>query len=120
MHVTQVRMVVPASTWRCCTVVTQVAVTSPHNPAEVSEIAACLEETTADRQSVAALPQVDGTLYCYLPLPFTATGLPLHVHASWALQSNRRELWSNIDDARNLVWSPTPSLYSICDKHEQR
>ena len=31
-------------------------------------------------------------------LPFHRTGLPVHVHASWALQSNRRELWSNIDD----------------------
>ena len=81
----------------------QVAVTSPQNAGMVSEIAACLEETTASEPSAAALPAVDGTLYCFLPLPFTATGLPLHVHASWALQSNRRELWSNIDDARKLV-----------------
>ena len=88
----------------------QVAVTSPHNAAEISEIAACLEETAASGRSVVAPPAVDGTLYCYLPLPFTATGLPLHVHASWALASNRRELWSNIDDARKLVRGPGPFL----------
>ena len=33
-----------------------------------------------------------------MQLPFESTGLPVHVHATWALQSNRRDLWSNIDD----------------------
>ena len=33
-----------------------------------------------------------GRAYCYLPLPIS-TGLRTHVHASFALSSNRRDLW---------------------------
>ena len=33
-----------------------------------------------------------GRAYCYLPLPIS-TGLRTHIHASFALSSNRRDLW---------------------------
>ena len=82
--------------------VLQVAVSNADNPGQVSEVAACLGGSAVDA-SAAALPNVAGTLYCCMPLPFTGTGLPLHVHGTWALQSNRRELWTNIDDERKLV-----------------
>jgi hypothetical protein len=37
-----------------------------------------------------------GRAYCFLPLPIT-TGLHTHVHAAFALSSNRRDLWSAQD-----------------------
>ena len=70
------------------------AVSSPDNPLEAAEVAALLSSSGSGSEP----PVVDGNLFCCMPLPFSKTGLPVHVHASWALQSNRRELWSNIDD----------------------
>jgi hypothetical protein len=34
-----------------------------------------------------------GRVYCHLPLPIF-TGLPVHLHASFAVSSNRRSLWT--------------------------
>ena len=85
-----------------CLPMLQVAVSNADNPGQVAEVAACLGGSSTDAPT-AALPVVAGTLYCCMPLPFTGTGLPLHVHGTWALQSNRRELWTNIDDERKLV-----------------
>ena len=33
-----------------------------------------------------------GNAFCYLPLP-GPTGLPVHVHAAFALTDNRRDIW---------------------------
>ena len=80
----------------------QVAVSNPDNAGQVSEVAACLGRSSASG-TPAALHPVNGNLFCCMPLPFSATGLPVHVNGSWRLQSNRRELWTNIDDERKLV-----------------
>ena len=78
------------------------AVSNPDNAAQVSEVAACLGRSSASGTPAALYP-VNGNLFCCMPLPFSATGLPVHVNGSWRLQSNRRELWTNIDDERKLV-----------------
>lgn len=39
---------------------------------------------------------IGGTAFCYLPLPLS-TGLPVHVHAAFALADNRRDLWLGED-----------------------
>jgi hypothetical protein len=39
-----------------------------------------------------------GRAYCFLPLPIT-TGLHVHIHAAFALSSNRRDLWVAHDAA---------------------
>jgi len=72
------------------------AVSSPDKPLDTAEVAALLSNSSSG--SCSEPPVVNGNLFCCMPLPFSKTGLPVHVHASWALQSNRRELWSNIDD----------------------
>ena len=78
------------------------AVANPDNAGQVSEVAARLGRSAAVGIP-AVLHPVDGNLFCCMPLPFSATGLPVHVNGSWRLQSNRRELWTNIDDERKLV-----------------
>ncbi len=46
----------------------------------------------AEEDDEAPAPQLQGTAYCFLPLP-AATGLPVHVNAFFELSSNRRDIW---------------------------
>lgn len=49
---------------------------------------------------VAALPLLEpceGCLFTHLPLPIV-TGLPIHIHAGFVLQDNRRSLWRQAKD----------------------
>lgn len=41
-------------------------------------------------------PSIEGRAYCFLPLPIF-TGLPIHINAFFALTSNRRDLWKEMD-----------------------
>ena len=56
---------------------------------------------TNDDKSISVIP-IEGKLFCYLPLSIK-TGLPVHVHAPFCLQSNRRHLITNTCDDIDLV-----------------
>ena len=40
---------------------------------------------------------LDGIVYCFLPLPENYTNLPVHVNGNFALDTNRRGLWTDTD-----------------------
>ena len=35
-----------------------------------------------------------GKVYCFVPLPFRETGLPVYINGKFIIQSSRRSLWS--------------------------
>uniref|UniRef100_T1J4U3 Uncharacterized protein n=1 Tax=Strigamia maritima TaxID=126957 RepID=T1J4U3_STRMM len=50
---------------------------------------------------------IEGSAFCYLPLPIK-TGLPFHIHATFALASNRREIWKKSPgdlDPQKACWN---------------
>jgi sacsin len=42
-------------------------------------------------------PAFRGIVYCFLPLPENCTNLPVHVNGHFALDNNRRRLWTDTD-----------------------
>ncbi|CAE7666240.1 SACS [Symbiodinium sp. CCMP2592] len=66
---------------------------------------------------------VDGLAFAHLPLPSLKTGLPVHLHAGFALQANRRGIWRFAPDldGEHQIWaewneeileSVVPEVYS--------
>ena len=54
---------------------------------------------------------INGSVFCYLPLPVPSTGLPVHVSANFAVMSNRSGIWTSASsttpsDAREW-WNQT-------------
>ena len=45
---------------------------------------------------------VDGSVFCFLPLPVSSTGLPVHINANFAVMGNRRDIWINESSATPL------------------
>ena len=62
-----------------------------------TELGAAATRGDAGAGMAAAAERPTGKVYCFLPLPIRS-GLAVHVHASFALSSNRRSLWGRSDD----------------------
>ena len=47
----------------------------------------------ADEPNTFSCKQIEGSVFCFLPLAVPSTGLPVHVSANFAVMSNRRGIW---------------------------
>ncbi|KAM6248577.1 sacsin-like [Porphyrio hochstetteri] len=56
-----------------------------------------------DGKWVPQLGAEEGRVFCHLPMPITS-GLPIHVHGTFSILSNRKGLW---DTAQRGVWNRT-------------
>uniref|UniRef100_T1J5W4 Sacsin/Nov domain-containing protein n=1 Tax=Strigamia maritima TaxID=126957 RepID=T1J5W4_STRMM len=85
----------------------QLAATSENEDAGLMPavaMAVCVKDVDNNKRKIET---ITGNLFCYLPLPI-ASGLPFHVHAPFALSSNRRHLWteSNKDESTlKTLWN---------------
>ena len=71
-----------------------------------------------DDKSISVIP-IEGKLFCYLPLSIK-TGLPVHVHAPFCLQSNRRHLITNTCDDIDLIgaeWNKALLSDAVCQAY---
>ena len=62
---------------------------------------------------------VNGTLFCYLPLPIHS-GLPVHVNGAFALAANRRHLQEKLEgdkDCYGVDWNKALMVDSICSAY---
>ena len=48
----------------------------------------------ADEPDTFRCKQIEGSVFCFLPLAVPSTGLPVHVSANFAVMSNRRGIWT--------------------------
>ena len=48
----------------------------------------------ADEPDTFSCKQIEGSVFCFLPLAVPSTGLPVHVSANFAVMSNRRGIWT--------------------------
>ena len=48
----------------------------------------------ADESYTFSCKQIEGSVFCFLPLAVPSTGLPVHVSANFAVMSNRRGIWT--------------------------
>ena len=64
--------------------------------------------------------KVEGEMFCFLPLGFIKTGLPIHVSANFAVLNNRRGIWVSdlqIPTEQEVTWNrklmrgPIPTAY---------
>ena len=62
---------------------------------------------------------VNGTLFCYLPLPIHS-GLPVHINGTFALAANRRHLQEKLEgdkDCYGVDWNKALIVDSICSAY---
>ena len=62
----------------------------------------------ADEPDTFSCKQIEGSVFCFLPLAVPSTGLPVHVSANFAVMSNRRGIWtesSEITDDSRECWN---------------
>ena len=62
---------------------------------------------------------VNGTLFCYLPLPIHS-GLPVHINGAFALAANRRHLQEKLEgdkDCYGVDWNKALIVDSICSAY---
>ena len=62
---------------------------------------------------------VNGTLFCYLPLPIHS-GLPVHINGAFALTANRRHLQEKLEgdkDCYGVDWNKALMVDSICSAY---
>ena len=62
---------------------------------------------------------VNGTLFCYLPLPIHS-GLPVHINGAFALAANRRHLQEKLEgdkDCYGVYWNKALIVDSICSAY---
>ena len=48
----------------------------------------------ADEPDTYSCKQIEGSVFCFLPLAVPSTGLPVHVSANFAVMSNRHGIWT--------------------------
>ena len=49
----------------------------------------------ADEPDTFSCKQIEGSVFCFLPLAVPSTGLPVHVSANFAVMSNRHGIWTS-------------------------
>ena len=49
----------------------------------------------ADEPDTFSSKQIEGSVFCFLPLAVPSTGLPVHVSANFAVMSNRHGIWTS-------------------------
>ncbi|KAJ7375481.1 hypothetical protein OS493_002255 [Desmophyllum pertusum] len=62
---------------------------------------------------------VNGTVFCYLPLPIHS-GLPVHINGAFAVASNRRQLQEKLEDDKScygVKWNEVLMQDSVCSAY---
>lgn len=80
-------------------------------PAQSRDGVAALLQQAGQQAKDRALPSIDGKVFVTLPMPFSVSGLPIHINGAFWIQSDRRKLWSGENDG-GRVSHQLSSLYS--------
>ena len=66
----------------------------------VSSVACQLKKVSSNNYEVVP---IDGCLFCFLPLSVPSTGLPVHIHANFAVMNNRSGIWCSTKSTKHTV-----------------